>query len=75
MKKGKASVAIPNTQKETPTKDGLKCPSCGSPIEKGIKFCGSCGNDIQAKIELKCPNCGASIGKDGSFCPECGQKI
>ncbi|MCC7573552.1 MAG: zinc ribbon domain-containing protein [Candidatus Methanofastidiosum sp.] len=75
MKKGKTSTKIPEIPKEIQIKDEVKCPSCGSPVEEGAKFCGSCGNDIHEKIELKCPHCGASVGKDSSFCPECGQKI
>ncbi|HQK62467.1 MAG TPA: zinc ribbon domain-containing protein, partial [Methanofastidiosum sp.] len=61
--------------KEAKIKDELKCPFCGSPIEKGIKFCGSCGNTLTENVEIKCPDCGATIGKDGKFCPECGKKI
>ena len=76
MKKSKSTAPLPMTQtKEKSKKDELKCPSCDSPMEKGAKFCGNCGNTFDEKIELKCPNCGAAIEKGGNFCSECGQKI
>ena len=76
MKKSKSTEPLPMVQtKEKSKKDELTCPSCGSLMEKGAKFCGNCGNIFDEKIELKCSNCGSAIEKGGNFCPECGQKI
>jgi len=31
-------------------KQGLSCPSCGSPITPGYKFCGTCGRPLYQPI-------------------------
>ncbi|TSA57878.1 zinc ribbon domain-containing protein [bacterium] len=31
-------------------KQGLSCPSCGSPITQGYKFCGTCGRPLYQPI-------------------------
>lgn len=54
----------------------INCPSCGSVMEKGKRFCGTCGYDTQkAKEESskRCPNCNSVIAKSNDkFCSECG---
>lgn len=46
----------------------VTCPSCNSSVEKGVKFCPSCGG----KLVVECPNCNAAVGLGVKFCPDCG---
>lgn len=70
--------------------DGLTCSKCGIELAEATKFCGSCGEKIEIKVELKedveakeevetikqklCPNCQTEIG-DSKFCNSCGTSI
>lgn len=49
------------------------CARCGTPMDRGRKFCGNCGH-TQPGI---CHKCGASGLSGQKFCPDCGaeQKI
>lgn len=58
----------------------IECPNCHSKMDKGQRFCGSCGFDIQqeatssgAKKIIKCAKCGAE-NKGSKFCMDCGKK-
>lgn len=60
-----------------------KCSSCGAMINKGQKFCTTCGNQLPEKLEVKlddtpqvkmCANCGAELELDAKFCTQCGAK-
>ena len=51
----------------------LSCPSCGSEVPAGKKFCGECGTNVLA--ERKCPSCGTKAEPNVKFCGECGTKI
>ena len=44
------------------------CPSCGSPIVPGQRFCGVCGTTINTG----CPYCGAALNPGARFCANCG---
>ena len=48
----------------------LTCPSCGTAVLSGTKFCPECG----APMNCPCPKCGASVPAGTKFCPECGEK-
>ena len=39
------------------------CPSCGSELREGARFCGKCGAAIKAIDEKKriCPVCGKEV--------------
>ena len=58
-----------------------ECPKCHAILNKGQRFCGSCGFDTQSKVEeespkkiiIKCSKCGAE-NRDTKFCMECGKK-
>ncbi len=61
-----------------------KCPSCGAIINKGQKFCTSCGFKLPENLEpvaeespeIKiCPKCGAELKPGTKFCTECGAKV
>ncbi|MCR3923157.1 MAG: zinc ribbon domain-containing protein [Firmicutes bacterium] len=58
-----------------------KCPSCGTNVAVGKKFCVECGyNMVTAEEEEKadtkeCPSCGVDVGADLKFCSECGTKL
>lgn len=49
------------------------CPSCGTPIPDGAKFCMNCG---QPRPTARfCPECGAKAQDDAKFCMSCGTKL
>ncbi len=56
---------------------GKKCPSCGSIVEEGKKFCVECGGNMTDTTEQSktCPKCNANIGVGLKFCSECGEKL
>lgn len=51
--------------------DAMKCPSCGTMIPGGAKFCFECGT----KIWQSCPKCGMKLNGVVKFCPECGKRL
>lgn len=58
----------------------MKCPNCGSEIEKNKKFCTICGTPLVNKqlnqmIAFECPNCGKILKKGQNFCINCGHKL
>ena len=61
-----------------------KCPSCNAIVEKGQKFCTSCGSKLPENPKVvvedsenvkKCSNCGAELKQGAKFCTECGGKV
>lgn len=61
-----------------------KCPSCSATVNKGEKFCTSCGNKLSENIEAveeespkvqKCSNCGTVLKPGAKFCTKCGTKV
>lgn len=58
---------------------GKKCPTCGSMVEDGKKFCVECGSNMTDTVEqsntITCPKCNAAIGVGLKFCSECGEKL
>jgi tetratricopeptide (TPR) repeat protein len=51
----------------------VKCPNCQTNNPDGVKFCGKCGQPLQA--ELVCPKCGHTNPSGNEFCFECGQSL
>ena len=59
------------------------CKKCGKEIDKGVKFCPSCGTAVQQaapketteKKPVNCANCGTPINKGVKFCPSCGTAV
>ena len=50
----------------------ITCPTCGTQLEDGVKFCSECGTPIpQTK---KCIKCGFELPLSVKFCSECGTK-
>lgn len=47
------------------------CYNCNKEMDKGVKFCPSCG----AKQDLKCSDCNSPIKPGTKFCPSCGAKV
>ena len=58
-------------------KEALKCPVCNNIIKSGNKFCGHCGNNLEAKKvpATVCPRCGFSMKPGVKFCGKCGFKF
>lgn len=63
--------------------DMIKCSHCGMELGKDTKFCGGCGNKVEAPVEAiekeiveikKCSNCGAEVG-EAKFCNACGTSL
>ncbi len=52
---------------------GIKCPSCGTDLPQGSKFCTGCGTKIGG--EMPCPKCKADVPTGSKFCPNCGSKM
>jgi predicted nucleic acid-binding Zn ribbon protein len=56
----------------------VNCPSCGSPITVGQKFCGVCGLNLAGMTQQKptaCPTCGTPISPGQQFCGVCGTNL
>jgi hypothetical protein len=57
----------------------IKCPSCGTTLEKGVTLCAVCGYDSQGAIQevaaFECPECGTNMAEDSRFCSHCGLKF
>lgn len=58
------------------------CPSCGSAVPSGQKFCGSCGWDMAkpapgaaAEGAGFCTECGAPLAASMKFCGQCGTSV
>jgi tetratricopeptide (TPR) repeat protein len=51
----------------------MKCPHCQTENPEGVKFCGKCGQSLQA--ELLCPQCGHTNPPGNEFCFECGHAL
>ena len=51
-----------------------KCPSCGTSVDEGKKFCPECGGKMTAG-KPKCSGCGKEYDKAPKFCEECGTKM
>lgn len=54
--------------------DGLHCPSCNRPVEKGTKFCPYCGTEIVNKLEGNCV-CGEPLTPGNRYCTKCGREV
>lgn len=48
----------------------ITCPSCGTQLQDGLKFCANCGKQIPENTF--CMNCGAKVGAGDVFCQSCG---
>jgi class 3 adenylate cyclase len=51
--------------------EDLRCPQCGSEVEAGQRFCGSCGG----LLALVCPSCGTENPLANNFCGSCGAEL
>ena len=59
------------------------CKKCGQEIDKGVKFCPSCGTAVQQaapketaeKKPVNCANCGKKLPDGVKFCPSCGTAV
>src|SRR5215510_5930282 len=53
--------------------------TCGAPLSEGIKFCGTCGANVQEIVAKAaaalCPHCGAGISARAKFCRSCGAAL
>jgi tetratricopeptide (TPR) repeat protein len=51
----------------------MKCPKCQADNPDGVKFCGECGQPLQA--EFICSSCGHKNPSSVNFCHECGHAL
>jgi predicted nucleic acid-binding Zn ribbon protein len=47
------------------------CPSCGTALKSGAKFCSQCGAKTATAV---CASCGAALKAGAKFCSGCGTK-
>ncbi len=56
----------------------MLCPTCGSEIEPGARFCSNCGAAVRPPATgfddrpTLCPTCGSEMEPGARFCPNCG---
>ena len=63
--------------KNIPSKEEMKCPSCGQAYEEGTVFCGNCGTNIKEfyeQVVANCKTCNGIINEKDNFCGICGSK-
>lgn len=60
----------------------VACPKCGTTNSVDVKFCSSCGAELQAApvekvvpMSLQCPKCGAENKPEAKFCHNCGASL
>jgi membrane protease subunit (stomatin/prohibitin family) len=51
---------------------GTICPYCSSDIPGGIRFCSSCGKNLEPP---KCSSCGITLAHGAKFCGGCGIEV
>ena len=55
------------------------CPSCSTPVQAGLRFCGACGAATRPTVPRSagsdCRSCGAAIVGTQPFCGACGAKV
>ena len=66
-------------RREVPTPE-LRCPTCGTELERFWSYCSSCGRrlewrDAQKETNAECYYCGWIVSDAFSFCPWCGRDI
>lgn len=50
-----------------------KCPYCGTKAAPKVRYCPSCGKDMDSAVQkIRCPSCGGQIDSDSEFCELCG---
>lgn len=49
----------------------MKCPSCGTDVATGSRFCNGCGTSLAGV----CPSCGTTNSPTARFCSNCGNRL
>lgn len=57
-----------------PAEGASRCHSCGVPVERGSRFCSSCGAEQPPPVAA-CPSCGTVAGPGDRFCRQCGGQV
>lgn len=52
----------------------VKCAKCGADLAVGARFCGACGEPVQASKPAFCAQCGTKLNGE-KFCPSCGHSV
>ena len=52
-----------------------RCPSCATPIQSDLPFCGACGTRVAHLSPTACANCGRPDPGGNRFCPSCGHPL
>ncbi len=52
-----------------------RCPSCATPIQSDLPFCGACGTRVAHLSPTACANCGRADPGGNRFCPSCGHPL
>jgi predicted amidophosphoribosyltransferase len=68
----------------SPADNTLVCNSCGQLLQKGMKFCSTCGRPVKSSTPAAqaspphvstCPGCGAALQPGKKFCGKCGSPV
>jgi len=51
------------------------CSACGGQLVPDAKFCGTCGQRVEARLPGVCPACGYQSRPESRFCGKCGQPV
>lgn len=57
----------------TTSNNSVTCPKCGTQNDSSMKFCGNCGNKLNATI--LCPYCGKEVPDGMKYCGNCGKPL
>jgi len=66
-------ASSPQTLAEPSQNSTIACPSCGTLLQSGAKFCFNCGKKIEPANA--CPECGTFLPAGAKFCFNCGKRL
>lgn len=74
---GNAADASRTTASDGPGSRLALCPNCNAPISPGLRFCRSCGTDLEAVAanQTLCSICGSPNAAGTRFCRSCGARL
>lgn len=67
-------VGVRTTHEGSKGTKKMICPTCGTNIQEGARFCSGCGRPVASATgdALHCASCGAEMAPGEKFCSSCG---